>query len=293
VHRYDYRDFDTDDLTARKAAGEHAVSLCIPARNEAATIGAIVEQVHDHPLVDEVLVVDDHSRDGTADAAASAGARVVHAAEVLAEHGAGPGKGQALWKATAVATGDLLAFCDGDVRDFSPHYVVGLLGPLLTAPGVCFVKAFYERPGDGHPRGGGRVTELVARPMLHLLFPHLAGTVQPLAGEFAGRRSLLERLPFVEGYGVDIGLLIDAAGALGVDGLAQVDLGRRVHRNRPLADLGPMAAIVLMTALQRAGIDEVPADMVLDQPDRRPVPVRYAERPPLVTVPGYVAARDR
>jgi glucosyl-3-phosphoglycerate synthase len=287
VRRYDYRDFDTDDLRARKAAGAQAVSLCIPARNEAATIGAIVEQVHGHPLVDEVLVVDDHSRDGTADAAAAMGARVVHAAEILADYGSGPGKGQALWKATAVATGGLLAFCDADVRDFTPHYVVGLLGPLLTAAEVGFVKAFYERPADGLPRGGGRVTELVARPMLHLLFPHLAGTVQPLAGEFACRRSLLERLPFVEGYGVDLGLLIDAAAALGVDGIAQVDLGQRLHRNRPLAELGPMAAIVLMTALQRAGIDQVPADMVLDQPDHRPVPVRYAERPPLITVPEY------
>jgi glucosyl-3-phosphoglycerate synthase len=187
----------------------------------------------------------------------------------------------------ASSTGDVVAFCDADVRDFAPHFVTGLLGPLLLDPALGFVKAFYDRPGDGTPRGGGRVTELVARPVLHLLFPDLADVVQPLAGEFAARRDVFEALPFVEGYGVDIGLLIDAVRRCGVDGVAQVDLGERVHRNRPLDDLGPMATVVLMTALRRAGIDAFPSEILLDQPDLRAVPVRYAERPPLSTVPGY------
>jgi glucosyl-3-phosphoglycerate synthase len=273
IRRFDYREFALDALVAAK--GERTVSLCLPARDEAATIGAIVDHVAGHPLVDEILVVDDHSTDATADAARTAGARVVAATH-------GPGKGQALWTATANATGDLIAFCDADVRDFSTRFVVGLLGPLLTDPAVRFVKAFYERPGDGMPRGGGRVTELVARPLLALLFPHLADVVQPLAGEFAAPREVLEALPFVEGYGVDIGLLIDAAAALGEAALAQVDLGVRVHRNRPLSELGPMATIVTMTMLHRAGIGGIPNDVVLDQPDIAPAPVRYAERPPLV-----------
>jgi glucosyl-3-phosphoglycerate synthase len=282
IARHHHRDFTVEGLAAAK--GDRTVSVCIPARDEDATIGAIVGRLHGHPLVDEVLVVDDHSSDRTAEVAVDAGARVVRAADVLTGHGVGPGKGQALWKATAVARGDTLVFCDADLEAFSPHYVVGLLGPLLSDPAVAFVKAFYERPGDGHPRGGGRVTELVARPLLHVLFPHLADTVQPLAGEFSARRDLLERLPFVEGYGVDIGLLIDAAARCGVDALAQVDLGVRVHRNRPLPELGPMATIVLVTALRRAGIDAVPDVVLLNQPDLDVTAVTYRERPPLVDV---------
>lgn len=278
--RVDHRAFAVDDLAALKVGAGTTTSLCIPARDEEATVGAIVGRVVGHPLVDEVLVVDDHSTDGTAEAAAAAGATVVHAADVLAEHGKGPGKGQALWKAVAASSGDLVAFCDADVRDFDERFAVGLLGPLLADPEVAFVKAYYRRPGGDQARGGGRVTELVARPLLHLLFPDLAGVVQPLSGEFAGRRELLEAVPFVEGYGVDLALLVDVARYAGVDRVVQVDLGQRVHRNRPLEELGPMAAVVLMAGLHRAGLD-VPAEVVLDQPDAGPVPVRLAERRPL------------
>jgi glucosyl-3-phosphoglycerate synthase len=289
--RLDHRGFDVDALVAAKRASGRTVSLCLPARNEAATVAAIVKQVADHPLLDEVLVMDDHSTDDTAAVARAAGARVVHTSEVLSDHGAGPGKGQALWKATAVARGDVIAFCDADLQDFGSHYVVGLLGPLLTDESLAFVKAFYERPGNGHPRGGGRVTELVARPMLHLHFPDLAGTVQPLAGEFAAPRAILESVPFVEGYGVDIGLLIDIAAAHGVDRFAQVDLGVRKHRNRPLTELGPMATMVLMTMLRRAGVDSVD-EVLLDRPGARAVDVRYRERPPLAGLPEAAALRD-
>jgi glucosyl-3-phosphoglycerate synthase len=276
----DHRDLDAATLAAAKTEAGTTTSVCLPARDEAATIGAIVDRIVGDPLVDEVIVVDDHSVDGTAEAAAAAGATVVRAADVLPEHGSGPGKGQALWKAVASSTGSLVAFCDADVRDFDERFVLGLLGPMLADPDVAFVKAFYERPGDGHPRGGGRVTELVARPLLHLLFPALAGIVQPLAGEYAARRELLESLPFVEGYGVDIALLIDVARSAGVDRIVQVDLGRRVHRNRPLQELGPMATVVLQAALTRAGVD-VDAAVVLGRPDADPVEVRYVERPPL------------
>lgn len=280
LRRVDHRDFDIDALLAAKRASATSTSVCLPARNEGATIGTIVGAIVASPIVDEVLVVDDHSDDDTGAAAAAAGATVVRAAEVLPEHGSGPGKGQALWKAVAVSTGDLIAFCDADVRDFDGRFVVGLLGPLLSDADVAFVKAFYRRPGDGNPRGGGRVTELVARPVLHLLFPELAGVVQPLAGEFAARRDLVESLPFVEGYGVDLGLLIDVTRAVGAERVVQVDLGHRVHRNRPLAELGPMATVVLQTALRRAGFD-VPAEVVLDGPGDSRVPVRWGERPPL------------
>lgn len=288
VRRLDHRDFDVAALASARTL---STSVCLPARNEAATVGEIVTRIRAHPLVDEIVVVDDHSRDETGAAAAAAGAKVVRAADVLPDHGEGPGKGQALWKAVASSTGDVVAFCDADLRDFEPHFVTGLLAPLLADTDLAFVKAFYRRPtGDGSPRGGGRVTELVARPVLALLFPELADVVQPLAGEFAGRREVLEALPFVEGYGVDIGLLIDGARHCGIERLAQIDLGVRTHRNRPLHELGPMATIVLMTALHRVGMAaSMPAHVVLDRPDLRAAPIQYAERPPLRTVLG----RDR
>jgi glucosyl-3-phosphoglycerate synthase len=281
--RVDHRDFDVGALAAAKVEAGVSTSVCLPARDEGTTIAAIVGQLVGHRLVDEVLVVDDHSTDDTAEAARAEGATVVQAAEILPEHGDGPGKGQALWKAVAASRGDLVAFCDADVRDFDQRFVVGLLGPLLADPEVAFVKAYYQRPGDGQPRGGGRVTELVARPLLHLLFPELAGVVQPLAGEFAGRRELLESLPFVEGYGVDLGLLVDVTRAVGAHRVVQADLGRRIHRNRPLTELGPMATEVLQTALRRAGV-EVPAEIVLERPDDDAVVLRWGERPPLRSI---------
>lgn len=200
-------------------------------------------------------MIDDRSADRTRALAVEAGARVVASGDVLADLAPTRGKGGALWKGVAAATGDLLAFVDGDVSEFNSNFVVGLLGPLMPdGGGVAFVKGFYERPLDGAPRGGGRVTELAARPILSILFDHLSDIIQPLAGEFAAPRSTLERLPFIEGYGVDIGLLADAAATFGIGTIAQVDLGRRVHRNRPINELGPMATEVLLAALSRANI---------------------------------------
>ncbi|CAN5665447.1 glucosyl-3-phosphoglycerate synthase [soil metagenome] len=288
---YDHRDFDLAALVAAK--GSRTISVCLPARDEAGTVGPIVSAIRRHlvddaGLVDEILVVDDHSGDDTASVASAAGARVVDAPSLLGECGAGHGKGEALWKSLFAAEGDVIAWCDADIRDFDPRFVVGLVGPLVTHDDIALVKGCYERPLD-EGAGGGRVTELVARPLLSLLFPHLAGIVQPLAGEYAGRREVLEQLPFVEGYGVDLGLLIDVAARFGAARIAQVDLGTRRHRNRSLDELGPQALAVLQVALGRAGADVATvADAVtLLRPGREPLEVAVGERPPLVEVASY------
>ena len=246
-------------LGALLAAKRERITVVLPARNEAATVGEIVRvlarELRAPGLIDEVLVVDSHSTDGTARVARDAGATVIAQREVLPELGDRPGKGEALWKALAVASGDLLVFLDADLEQFDAGFVLGLLGPLLTDPHIAFVKGMYERPlpvgGEILPAGGGRVTELVARPLLNAFWPELAGVVQPLAGEYAGRRSVLEQVPFVSGYGVELGLLVDLLELVGLDGLAQVDLGRRVHRHQSDEALGRMAMQIQLTAYRR------------------------------------------
>ena len=210
---------------------------------------------------------------------------MINAADVLPRYGGGHGKGEALWKSLFASDGDIVVWCDADVRDFDPAYVVGLTGPLLSRPELGFVKGFYDRPLRNGQDGGGRVTELVARPALALLFPQLASVVQPLAGEYAGRRELLEQLPFVCGYGVDIALLIDVAERFGLDAVAQVDLGTRLHRNRSLSELAPQATAVLQAILSRAAPGLTAETATLLRPDQVAVEVDGAERPPLVTVP--------
>ena len=289
LRTFHHAQYEAKALVEAKAG--RTVSVCLPARNEALTVGTIVDTireslVEDVPLVDEILVVDDHSTDATAKVAAGAGARVVSAAEVLPELGNGHGKGGALWRSLYESEGDLVVWCDADLVEFQPHFVVGLAGPLLTNPDVDFVKGFYERPATDPGDRGGRVTELVARPALALLFPHLASIVQPLGGEYAGRRELLDQLRFVEGYGVDIALLIDIAAEFGTDVIAQVDLGTRRHRNRPLDELSPQATAILQTVLQRAG-RTVPSRATLVRPGLEPIDVVASELPPLVEVPTY------
>jgi glucosyl-3-phosphoglycerate synthase len=240
-------------------------------------------------LIDEIIVMDDGSTDATASEARRAGALVVDVADVLPEVGTGTGKGEALWKSVYVASGDIVVWCDADIRHFDAGFVTGLVGPLLQSPHIDFVKGFYERPVDDGGGSGGRVTELAARPLIALMFPRLAGIVQPLSGEYAGRRAVLESLPFVQGYGVDLGLLIDVSDACGVDRVAQVDLGERVHRNRTLDELSPQAVSVMQTAFVRADISlpTLPATLLV-RPGTEPLRVTHVERPPLVELASYV-----
>ncbi|GAA4150561.1 glucosyl-3-phosphoglycerate synthase [Actinomadura keratinilytica] len=298
--------------TLLAAKGGTRISVVLPARDEEATVGAIVTAIREDlvdraPLVDEIVVIDSRSTDRTAEVAAAAGADVVAQDSVLPGHGRMSGKGEALWKSLAVTTGDVLVFVDADLRGFTSSYVTGLLGPLLTDPAVGYVKGCYDRPlltGDRPVEGGGgRVTELVARPLINLHWPLLAGVMQPLGGEYAGRRELLERLPFVTGYGVELGLLLDVYQQAGLDAIAQVDLGRRVHSHQSTEALGAMSGQILLTAwsrLQRHGRMmplEAPATALAQfrrgagGHDVRVSDVGVGERPPMIEVPEYAEGR--
>jgi glucosyl-3-phosphoglycerate synthase len=288
--------------------GQTTVSVVVPARDEASTVGAIIaalrrELVEEVPLVDELVVVDSESCDDTAMVAHRAGARVISQAAVLSRLRSQPGKGEALWKSLLVTDGDIVVFIDADLHEFDAQFAVGLLGPLLTDQSIAFVKGFYDRPLTDRetvlPAGGGRVTELVARPLLNLHWPSLAYFVQPLAGEYAGRRTLLESVPFVSGYGVEIAMLVDVLETAGLDAMAQVDLGTRRHRNSSDAALGRMAAqvyLALLSRLQRYGRARmmVQPSPIMTQFVRQGtvfVPdisdVGITERPPMVEVPEY------
>jgi len=259
LRSFHHGDFEVTTLVAARAG--RRVAVCIPARNEARTVGPIVSRVRESltrdaggaDLVDDIVVIDDGSHDDTAAVASRAGARVIAASTV------GGGKGQAMARALDETDAELLVFLDADVENFAAHYVTGLLGPLLlesgpASPDVALVKGFYERPLHGEKGAGGRVTELVARPVIDLLFPHLSAVRQPLAGETAAPRTVLEKTGLAPGYGVELALLIDVAEQFGVEQVTQVDLGVRVHRNRPLTELRPQATDVLGAALRRAGV---------------------------------------
>ena len=291
--------YQAADLAEVKGAQGTTVSVVLPALDEEPTVGTIVGAIRealvvDAPLVDEVVVVDSGSADRTAAVAAAAGARVVDTTTVLPAHGRVPGKGEALWKGLHATDGDLVVFVDADLVGFDPQFVVGLLGPLLTDPDIGYVKALYDRPlatSEGIvPSGGGRVTELVARPLLNAWWPELSGFVQPLSGEYAGRRELLERVPFVSGYGVEFGLLVDLAGLAGVDALAQVDLGTRQHGHQSDAALGRMAGQILQTAIARRPGTGRPASQLLqflrtgDGVEAVSWDVAVSERPPMRSV---------
>ncbi|MFE3789240.1 glucosyl-3-phosphoglycerate synthase [Streptomyces goshikiensis] len=293
-----------DQLLERKRAAGTTVSVVLPALDEEATVGEIVSVIRrdlidglPHPLVDELVVVDSGSTDRTAEVAAKAGARVVHRDEILPRLPALPGKGEVLWRSLLATSGEIVCFVDADLRDFSSAFVSGIVGPLLTDPDVEFVKAMYDRPLGNAPGQGGRVTELVARPLLNLHWPQLAGFVQPLGGEYAVRRSLLERLPFPVGYGVELGLLVDALHTVGLDALAQVDVGVRLHRHQDGQALGRMAAAIYRTALVRLsrGHHVRPE---LTQFERGPqgfvprtYPVDTEERPPMAGIEEYAVRR--
>ncbi|GHG43809.1 glucosyl-3-phosphoglycerate synthase [Streptomyces zaomyceticus] len=279
------------------------VSVVLPALNEEATVGDIVAVIRRElmseavPLVDELVVIDSGSTDRTAEVAAAAGARVVARDAVLPRIPAVPGKGEVLWRSLMVTTGDVVCFIDADLRDFSADFVSGIVGPLLTDPDVDFVKAMYDRPFGDTPGQGGRVTELVARPLLNLHWPQLAGFVQPLGGEYAARRSLLEQLPFPVGYGVELGLLVDALHTVGLDALAQVDVGVRKHRHQDGLALGRMAAAIYRTAQLRLSRGHLvrPRLTQFERGEKGFEPRTYAvdteERPPMAEIAEYARRR--
>jgi glucosyl-3-phosphoglycerate synthase len=301
THRWD--EWEVDDLV--RAKGGRRVSVVLPARDEEATIGSIVERIRrelvdTHPLVDELVVIDSDSTDATAQRAAAAGARVHAAKDIRPDLGPASGKGEALWKSLFVTDGDLLVFVDSDLTEWGTQFVTGLLGPLLTDDRAALVKACYHRPLDSqHPadaeEGGGRVTELVARPLLTLGWPELTGVIQPLAGEWAIRRDLVETLSFPSGYGVEIAVLIDTFARLGSSAIAQVDLGCRAHRHHGNRALGAMSLQVMAAVERRRGrrpadeIDLHQFSLVTDDIVETVRRVSVVERPPAVTVPGYSA----
>lgn len=258
------------------AERECSVSVVLPARDEAATIAANLDALlplRDAGAIDQVVVVDD-SQDGTADIARAHGAEVYDQSSLMAEYGPVRGKGDAIWRSLSVVTGDVVCFLDADTENPAPRFAAGLVGPVAAPGSVQFAKACYRRPfrsaAGTAPTGGGRVTELTARPLLHALFPALAAVRQPLAGEIAVRRDLMERLPILCGYAVDVALLIDAWRAVGLDALVQVDLDVRQNRHRPLEQLGPMAFDVTAAILRRAREDGrvgmSPADGLIERP---------------------------
>ncbi|HEV7460843.1 MAG TPA: glucosyl-3-phosphoglycerate synthase [Solirubrobacteraceae bacterium] len=281
LRSFDHSAFPPERVRAER---EGTISVCVPARECAETIEPIVRtliELRDRDVVDQVTVLDAGSIDGTAELAAAAGAEVHQQAELLPDRGPVLGKGDAMWRALTILHGDVVCFLDGDSEGFGPHFACGLAGAVACEPGVHFAKAFYRRPFRAGavelPEGGGRVNELMARPLLRRFFPELGDVRQPLAGEIAARRELLERLPFATGYAVEIAMLVDAYRAVGIDGLAQVDLDVRQNRHQALSALGPMADAVLGAVAARleregrlAGVD-VPAAV---------------ERPPLATLAG-------
>lgn len=291
THTFSHARFSADRLAA--IAGRPTVSVCLPARNEARTIGPILTALlplRESGLIDQLVVVD-HSDDGTGEIVRGLGVEVYDQEQLMPEHGPVQGKGDAMWRSLSVLRGDVVCFLDADSEQFGAHFALGLIGPLLCDPSLAFVKGFYRRPfriGDTvYPEGGGRVTELTARPLLKLFYPELAGVRQPLAGEIAARRELLEQVPFVTGYGVDIALLLDVHATIGLERMAQVDLDVRQNDHQPLSDLGPMADAVLHAVsarLAREGrLDSADAGLIerprLDSAEPGPV-----ERPPLASL---------
>jgi len=303
---------DLRRLTQLKEKQGLTVSLVLPTLNEEETIGPIVrrairEMVGRVPLLDEVLVIDSASTDRTREIAEAEGARVVQHPDVLTRYGAFRGKGEALWKSLYETSGDIIVWADTDVRNWHQRLVYGTLGPLLHEPRLQYVKGYYQRPivEDGVLRegGGGRVTELVARPLINLFYPELSGFIQPLAGEYAGRRAILEQIPFFTGYAVEIGHLIDIAERVGIEGLGQVDLERRVHRNQELEGLSRMSFVILQAVMKRLEerrkarlFAELGSTMKLPRSGRgrlslEVIELADMERPPMIRIPEYLEKR--
>jgi glucosyl-3-phosphoglycerate synthase len=293
IRTFHHRDFPLELLLERK---RETVTVVLPTREVADTIGPIVSRLMElGGLVDQVLVVDAASGDGSAEIAARHGAEVHQESELLPEFGPALGKGDAMWRALSVARGDVVVYLDSDTREFPAHFATGMLGPLLRADGVDFVKGFFRRPytvaeGNRLPLDGGRVTELTARPLLSAFYPELAAFAQPLAGEVAARRALFERLPFATGYSIETSMLLHARDLVGVEGMAQVDLEQRINRHQPLSALAPMSYAVLRVILERLRSDGRLLDdhaPPLQTADGQLVQVELVERPPYATLRAH------
>ena len=303
---------DLGRLVEEKQKQGVRISVGLPALNEEATIGKVIRAIRSRlmerfPLVDELVVIDSDSSDRTRDIAREEGVPVHVHQRTLPEQGSYTGKGEALWKSLYLLSGDLIVWCDTDITSFHPKFVYGILGPLLTRRDVQFVKAFYRRPlrvgGEVRSTGGGRVTELTARPLLNLFFPELSGIVQPLSGEQGGRRALLEQIPFFNTYGIETGLLIDTLQRAGLGAIAQVDMKMRIHRNQDLYALSKQAFEILQVAMRRVGEargerlwEDANSTMKLIRPDDGSLrldvhDIVSIERPPMITIPAYRAKR--
>jgi glucosyl-3-phosphoglycerate synthase len=311
---YHHAEFaDLRRLASLKETQQVTVSLVLPTLNEEETIGPIVrrairEMMGRVPLLDEILVIDSASTDRTREIAEAEGARVVEHPAVLPRYGSFKGKGEALWKSLYETSGDIIVWADTDVRNWHPRFVYGTLGPLLAEPRLQYVKGYYQRPivegGVLKEGGGGRVTELVARPLVNLFYPELSGFIQPLSGEYAGRRALLESIPFFTGYAVEIGHLIDIAERVGIEGLGQVDLERRVHRNQELEGLSRMSFVILQAVMKRLEerrkarlFAELGSTMKLPRSGRGRLALEVIEladheRPPMIRIPEYAERRN-
>jgi glucosyl-3-phosphoglycerate synthase len=291
IRPFHHSQFPPELLRERK---RETVTVVLPAREVADTIGEIIERLQAlGDLIDQILVVDAASHDGTADIAASLGVDVHQESELLPEFGQALGKGDAMWRALAVAQGELVVYLDSDTRQFSPHFATGMLGPLICESDIQFVKGYFRRPfitpdGEERPLDGGRVTELTARPLLSAFYPELAAFIQPLAGEAAGRRSFFDQLPFATGYAIETSMLLHARDVLGgTEGMAQVDLEVRHNHHQSLPALGPMAYAVLRVVLERLRADGRLLDdhaPPLQTADGRLIQVEIVERPPYATL---------
>jgi len=299
---------DLQALLMLKRARNLSISLALPALNEEETVGKVIKTVKRAlmdtvPLLDEIVLIDSDSTDRTRDIAAELGIPVFIHQQLLPEYGARRGKGEALWKSLLVTHGDIILWIDTDIVNIQPHFVYGLIGPLLLRPEIQLVKGFYQRPlrvgNKLQASGGGRVTELTARPLLNLLYPELSGLIQPLAGEYGGRRSALEKLHFSSGYGVEIGMLIDTLEMSGLGAIAQVDLQERIHHNQPLEALSKMSFTIIQTVFRKLGkryghnfIDDMNRTMKLIryEPGRFFLEVdeiAEQDRPPMEDIPEY------
>lgn len=312
---FNYRDYDDiNRLIELKEEQGCTISLCLPTLNEVKTVPHILSNIQTalvdkYPLLDEIALIDSRSTDGTVEEAQRLGVTAFFDDEILPSQGPGKGKGEALWKSLFVLKGDIIIWIDSDIKNIHPRFVYGLLGPLLDNSDISFIKGFYQRPITFKKAiketGGGRVTEILTRPFLNMFYPELTGFIQPLAGEYGGRREVLESVPFFTGYGVEIGLLIDIWKQLGLERMAQSDLDKRVHHNQSLGALGKMSFGIMQAIYSLLEEDDkIELKVALNKTFRtvkykdhnysfHSDPVEVIKRPPMISLEEYVSRPER